>query len=248
MCSCSVAIHCPKNANANLGSLRQKRVGAGECLSRNQNERVYERSLIIFAARKHDDVGRRSFGSEGPVIGIFAVCSTLKEAKDVLGDTAKVALAVRRYNAEKALASLLGQIGLLEDALGRVYIGQVEGGSRVTGIEYGRQPHATSQRLDHDSVHLVIGDMTVLSEVDGVNDLVVAVGLVAVEVFCLSTMAYKGSLISSKSVGYRRTATDLNSGRIVSRGGGHPSLANAWLVICSAWSAGSWGFAGRQLE
>lgn len=47
-------------------------------------------------------------------------------------------------------------------------------------IENGSQPHAGNKRLDHDAVHLIVGDVAVLSEIDGINDLVVAVGLIAV--------------------------------------------------------------------
>jgi hypothetical protein len=38
-------------------------------------------------------------------------------------------------------------------------------------------------------VHLVVGDVAVLAEVDRVDDLIVAVLLVAVEVFCLPAVA-----------------------------------------------------------
>jgi hypothetical protein len=37
-------------------------------------------------------------------------------------------------------------------------------------------------------VHLVVGNVAGLSEVNGVNDLVVAVVFVAIEILCLSTM------------------------------------------------------------
>jgi hypothetical protein len=40
-------------------------------------------------------------------------------------------------------------------------------------------------------VHLVVGDVPVLPEVDRVDDLVVAVFFVAVEVFCLPAVAWQ---------------------------------------------------------
>jgi len=38
-------------------------------------------------------------------------------------------------------------------------------------------------------VHLVVGDVAVLTEIDGVNNFVVAVGLIAIEVLCLTAVA-----------------------------------------------------------
>jgi hypothetical protein len=43
--------------------------------------------------------------------------------------------------------------------------------------------------MDHDSVHLIICDMSMLSEVDGVNDFVISIGLVTVQILRLSTVA-----------------------------------------------------------
>jgi hypothetical protein len=132
-------------------------------------------------------------------VGFLAVCGLLEEANEVVGHAAKIALAVRGYNAKQALASLLGQVGLLENALGRVDVGQIQGSARVTRVEDSCQPDAGLQWHDHDAVHLVVGDVAGLSEVDGVDDFVVTIGLVAVEVLRLPTVAC-GSILVSQPV------------------------------------------------
>ncbi len=114
-------------------------VGPG---ARKSNERVYERGLVVFAPREHDNVGGRRFGGDGTAVGVLASCGLLEEAHYVAGDTAKIALAVGRDDAEQTLAGLLGEVGLLEDALGGVDVGEVEGGARVARVEDGRQPYA----------------------------------------------------------------------------------------------------------
>ena len=120
---------------------------------------------------------------------LFAAGGLLEEAHKVRAHAAKIALAVGRDDTQQALASLLGQVGLLENTLCRVDIRQVKRGAGVAGIENGSEPYATDKRLDHDAVHLVVGDVAVLTEIDGVNNFVVAVGLIAIEVLCLTAVA-----------------------------------------------------------
>lgn len=153
------------------------------------------RGLIIFTPREHNDIGRRRLDSHRPRVGVLAPAGLLEEAHDVVGNTAKVAAAVGRHGAEQTLAGLLGEVRLLENALRGVDVGEVESGARVARVEDGGEAHTGLQGPHHDAVHLVIGDVARLAEVDGVDDLVVAVFLVAVEVFCLPAMAYakKGS-------------------------------------------------------
>jgi hypothetical protein len=59
----------------------------------------------------------------------------------------------------------------------------------VARVEDGGEAHAGLQGAHHDAVHLVVGDVAVLAEVDRVDDLIIAVLLVAVEVFCLPAVA-----------------------------------------------------------
>ena len=56
-------------------------------------------------------------------------------------------------------------------------------------VEDGGQAHAGLQGGHHDAVHLVVDDVADLPEVHGVDDLVVAVGFVAVEVLGLSAVS-----------------------------------------------------------
>jgi len=123
-------------------------------------------------------------------MGSFAARGLFEEAHEVGGNAIEISVAVGRYDAKQALAGFLGEVGLLEDALGRVNVGEVEGGSRVAGIENGRQTHSALERPNHDSVHLVVGDVADLSEIYRIYDLVVAVILVSVEIFRLSTVTW----------------------------------------------------------
>jgi len=86
------------------------------------------------------------------------------------------------------LSSLLGKIGLLENTLRRVNVRQIESCSGMAGIEDGSQPHARLQRLDHNSVHLVVDNVTDLSEIDRVDDFVIPILLIAIEIFSLTSM------------------------------------------------------------
>lgn len=147
------------------------------------------RSLVVLAARQHDDIGRRGLCSERALVRVVARSRALEELAEAGGDAAQIALGVRVDCAEQALPRLLGQVGLLEDALCGVDVGQVEGGAGVTGVEDGCEADAGLEGLDHDAVHFVVGDVAALAKVDGVDDLVVAVGLVAVEVLGLAAVA-----------------------------------------------------------
>jgi hypothetical protein len=158
-------------------------------VSSDRNERVYERGLVILAARKHDDVGRRGLGSNGFLMGGVSLSGFLEEPHDVVGDAGQIALAVGRDSVQEPLASLLGKVGLLYDALRRVDVGEVESCARVARVEDGSEAHACLEGPDHDSVHFVVCDMAVLAEIDRIDDFVVAVGLVAVEILCLPSMA-----------------------------------------------------------
>ena len=55
-------------------------------------------------------------------------------------------------------------------------------------VEDSGQTHTRNEILDHDEVHLIVDNVTCLAEIDRVDDLVIAVFLVTVEVFCLTTV------------------------------------------------------------
>jgi hypothetical protein len=179
----------------------QGSVDAGEEITK---YREYIRSLIILAARPHDHIRGRRLRSNGAVIRLIARRGLLEEAHDIIRDAAHVAARVRRDDTQQALAGLLGEVGLLEDALGRVDVGQVERGAGVARVEDGGQAHAGLQGGHHDAVHLVVDDVAHLPEVDGVDDFVVAVGLVAVEVFRLSAVSCRGVSVKADISGVSR--------------------------------------------
>lgn len=111
---------------------------------------------------------------------IFTTSSFLEEAHEVIGNAAEIAPLVGRDNTKQTLAGFLGQVGLLENALGRVDVRKVEGSSRMARVEDGRQPDPRLERLHHDPVHLIVRYVADLPEIDGINNLVVAIGLIAV--------------------------------------------------------------------
>jgi hypothetical protein len=55
-------------------------------------------------------------------------------------------------------------------------------------IEDGSQPHTRLERHDHDSVHLVVDNVTNLSKVDRVDDFIIPILLVTIKVFSLTTV------------------------------------------------------------
>jgi hypothetical protein len=59
----------------------------------------------------------------------------------------------------------------------------------VAAVEDGRQAHTGRQGLDHVMVDLIVNDVACCLKVERVNDLVMAVLLVAVKVLCLSAVA-----------------------------------------------------------
>jgi len=55
-------------------------------------------------------------------------------------------------------------------------------------VEDGRQPHSGLQGLHDDMVDLVVDDVAVFFEVDGVDDFVVSILLIAVVILGLTTV------------------------------------------------------------
>lgn len=147
------------------------------------------RGLIVLAARPHDDIGRRRLGGNSTVVSFLAVGGLLEEADDVVGDTTQIALTVGGNDTKQTLSSFLGQVRLLENTLGRVNVRQIEGGTRMARVKDGCQTHTGLQRSNHDTMHLIISDVACLPEVDGIDNLVIAIVLIAIKILGLSTMA-----------------------------------------------------------
>jgi len=148
------------------------------------------RSLIILATTPHNDIGGRGLGPLGILIGLIATSKhRLGDSEYAAGDTPHVTAGVRANGAEKTRAGLLGEVGLLENTFGAVDVGQVHDGARVAAIEDGRQTHSSLERLDDVVVDFVVDDVPVCLVVDWVDDFVVAIFLVAVEVFGLAAVS-----------------------------------------------------------
>lgn len=149
------------------------------------------RGLVVLGAREHDDVGGARLGLDGLVVAVVAAQRLAGEADDGRDGAAEVAARVRRDGAQRARARLGHQVGLLEHALGRVDVRQVHGRARVARVEDGREPHTRLQGPDHDIVDIVVHNVAVGLEVDGINNLVISVVLVTVQVLRLSSVAGK---------------------------------------------------------
>lgn len=149
----------------------------------------YIRSLRILASTPHDHICRAGLRPLVlPVHGV-ASCSLLEKAHSSRCHAAQIATGVTGNDAQQALAGLFGKIWLLENTLGAVDVRKVEGGPGVAGVEDGSEAHTWLQWLNHDTVHLVVYDVTCLAEINGVDHLIVAVLFVAVQIFGLSSVS-----------------------------------------------------------
>ena len=153
-----------------------------------RNRRIRTR-LVILAPRPHHHVRGARLSRHGAVIRLIPVRGFLDEAHEVARHAAHVAARIGRDDGEQALPGFLGEVGLFEDALGGVDVGEVQGGAGVAGVEDGGEADAGLEGGHHDAVHFIVDDVADLAEVDGVDDLVVAVWFVAVEVFGLASVA-----------------------------------------------------------
>lgn len=146
--------------------------------------------LIVLAAAPQNDVGRARLGAYRLLVGLVAAHGRLEQLAEAAHDSAHIALGVRHGGAQETLAGLLGEVRLLEGALGRVHIGKVENGARVARVEDARQAHTGLERCHTYRVDLVVDNVACLLEVDRVDDLIVAVVFVAVRVLCLTAVPY----------------------------------------------------------
>jgi hypothetical protein len=65
------------------------------------------------------------------------LCNFLEEAHSCGCHAAEIAASVRGNDTKKTGAGFLGEVGLFEETLGGVDVGEIERGARVAGIEYG---------------------------------------------------------------------------------------------------------------
>ena len=146
-------------------------------------------SLVVFAPRPHDDVGGRCLGDLVLLVNLVARCGFLEKPHGWRSNATYISTSVLGHDRKQALPSLLGKIWFLENTLSRVDVWQVECGAGVAGVEDGGQAHTWLEGLYHDAVHLIVNDVACYSEVDGVDDFVVAVVFVAVKIRCLPAVA-----------------------------------------------------------
>jgi hypothetical protein len=74
---------------------------------------IYIRCLLVFTTAPHNNVGRRGFRPQVPLVDLVSLDSLLEKAKSSAGHTANIATGVRGYNSEKALACFLGKVWFL---------------------------------------------------------------------------------------------------------------------------------------
>ena len=116
--------------------------------------------LRVLAAGPHDHIRRAGLGLLGLLVRGLALGRFLEEAHGRRDHAAHVPARVRRDHSQESLPCFLGQVGLLENALRRVDVRQVERGAGVARIKDGRQPHAGLERLHQYAVHLVVYDVS----------------------------------------------------------------------------------------
>lgn len=146
-------------------------------------------SLSVLAATPHDDIRWTRLGLFGTLVVGVAGGGFFEESHGSAGDAADIAAGVRGDHGEETGAGFFEQVGFLEHALSGVDVGEVEGGARMAGVEDGGEATPRGEAFDHDAMHLVVNDVALAAEVDGVDDLVIAVFFIAVEIGGLPTVA-----------------------------------------------------------
>jgi len=58
-------------------------------------------------------------------------------------------------------------------------------------VEDGSEPYPSLKRLHHNAVHFIVDYVSYLSEVHGVDHLVVAIVFVPVKILCLSPVSFR---------------------------------------------------------
>ena len=112
----------------------------------NADEDFHSRCLVVLAATPHDDIRRTGLGPQVLLIHFVARGGLLEERHRSRRHAAYIATGVGRHDTEQTLAGLLGEVGLLEDTLGGVDVGEIQGSSRVAGVENCRETHTRLER------------------------------------------------------------------------------------------------------
>ena len=82
--------------------------------------------MDVLAAAPHDDVGGRRLCTLGLLVSLAATTEGgLGESKHTGGDAAHIAAGIGGKGGQEASAGLLGEVGLLEHALGAVHVRKV---------------------------------------------------------------------------------------------------------------------------
>lgn len=126
---------------------------------------------------------------KSPFPRLPSVGCLLEKANGGACHAGEISLAVRRECGEQILRGFLGQVRLLQDTLGRVHVRQIQSGSRVARVEYGRQSHTGTQRAYHNVVHVVVNNMSSTLIIYWVDHVVEAVVLVTIQIGGPTTMA-----------------------------------------------------------
>jgi hypothetical protein len=112
----------------------------------NADEGLHSRCLTVLASTPHDNIRGTGLGLEVLLVDVVALCGFLEERHSSGRHAAHVATSVGGYQAEQALASLLGEVGLFENTLGGVDVGQIESGSGVARIKDCCKAHTRLER------------------------------------------------------------------------------------------------------
>ena len=124
------------------------------------------------------------------LIGLISAAKCcLGDGEQAASHASNIATSIGTNSGKQTLTSLLGKVGLLDHALGAVNIGQIHNGAGVTAIEDASQAHTSLEGLHDSIVNLIVDDVTGGLEVDGVDDLIKAVFLIAIGIFSLPTVA-----------------------------------------------------------
>jgi len=99
-----------------------------------RNLRIRTR-LRILTPTPHNDIRRTRLRPQISLIRILSLGRLLEEAHRGAGDPAVIARHQSGGDAEEAFAGFFGEIGLFENTLGAVNVGQVEGRPGVAGVE-----------------------------------------------------------------------------------------------------------------
>lgn len=149
---------------------------------------------------------------------------SLGEPKHAAGDAAHIAAGVGGKGGQEASAGFLGEVGLLEYALGAVHVREVHDRARVAAVEDGRQTDTGLQWLDDGEMDVVVDNVAIGLEVDRVDDLIGAVLFVAVEILGLAAVSCQqsGSVSISPILTSSESLTNQSSARRGHRWAGRP--------------------------